>query len=412
MTWTPPAREPWAERLIQIGRNLGDDGRSLIALDAPSLIAAAEAATELRDWGDETFRQPLDVLCRAFDEEARLHLLGRLFARTEVQRILQNRLRVNAWRTAHPEVADQRIERPIFITGLGRSGTTLLHELLAQDPGNRVPLLGELFFPVPPPEPGGEASDARLEAAGDEITLMDAAVPAMTAMHENAGDRPNECIFLFAHELVTDLFTGQFHVPSYTMWVSGADRSRAYQSHRRLLQHLQSRDPQARWVLKAPSHLSQLPDLFAEYPDARVVWAHRDPLRVVGSLCNLTAALHWMRSDHVDYEAIVTTMAFGLLYLSDRVTQQRDEGAIPEDRISDVLYSELVRDPIECVRSLYSGWGESLSDGAEENMRRWLARRRPGGPHEYDFAATGLDPRAERERVAGYQQRYGVISEV
>lgn len=402
------------ERLNALGRNLGDDGKSLVPLDEATVLAAARAATGFDDFGDDWFRTPLARLLAALESEARLTLLGRLFARSEIQRILQNRLRVEDWIRTHPEVLCERVEAPIFVTGLGRSGTTLLHELLMQDPANRVPLLWETFFSIPPPQPASHRSDPRALAADLEITLMDAAVPAMTGMHENAGDLPTECIFLFAHQLATDMFTGEFHVPSYTLWLHGQDLAPLYAYHRRLLQLLQSRHRGEQWVLKAPSHLAQLPALFREYPDARVVITHRDPLRVIGSLCNLMAALHWMRSDHVDYDAIVRAMSFGFPFLCERVMKQRDAGEVPEDRIVDVLYGDLVREPIATLDALYRRLGRSLSAEAEANVRAFLEERRfaSRGGHEYGFESTGLDRDAERAKYAAYLERYGIPAEV
>jgi len=414
MTWTPPPRAPWVEHLNALGRNLGDDGRSLVPLDEATVLAAARAATRLEDFGDDWFRAPLAKLLGALESEARLTLLGRLFARSEIQRILQNRLRVEQWIRVHREVLAERIEAPIFVTGLGRSGTTLLHELLMQDPANRVPLLWETFYSIPPPEAGSWTSDPRVRAADLEITLMDAAIPAMTGMHENAGDLPTECIFFFAHQLATDMFTGEFHVPSYTLWLHSQDLAPLYAYHRRMLQLLQSRHRGERWVLKAPSHLGQLPALFREYPDARVVITHRDPLRVIGSLCNLMAALHWMRSDHVDYDAIVRAMSFGFPFLCERVMKQRDAGEVPGDRIHDVLYTELVRDPVGSVAALYARWGRRLAPEAEARMRSYLADRRHGrrGGHDYAFETTGLERDAERTKYAAYLARYVVPLEV
>jgi hypothetical protein len=414
LAWTPPTREPWVERLNALGRNLGDDGHSLISLDAEILLAAAREATGLQDFGDDWFRTALAKLVEALESEARLTLLGRLFARSEIQRVLQNRLRVEDWIRRHPGVLDERIEAPIFVTGLGRSGTTLLHELLMQDPAHRVPLLWETFFSIPPPEPTTHTSDARVGAADLEITLMDAAVPALTGMHENAGDLPTECIFLFAHQLATDMFTGEFRVPSYTLWLHAQDPAPLYAYHRRMLQLLQSRHRRERWVLKAPSHLGQLPALFHAYPDARVVITHRDPLRVIGSLCNLMAALQWMRSDHVDYEAIVGAMALGFPFLCERMMKQRQEGELPEGRITDVLYTDLAREPLATVAQLYAQLGLSLSAEAEARMRRFLADRRQAtrGGHEYAFETTGLDRGAERGRYAAYMSRYGIDPEV
>jgi hypothetical protein len=414
MSWTPPPREPWVERLNALGRNLGDEGRSLVALDEASVVAAARRATGLDDFGDDWFRQPLTKLLAALESEARLTLLGRLFARSEIQRILQNRLRVEDWIRRHPAVLAERVEAPLFVTGLGRSGTTLLHELLMQDPANRVPLLWETFFSIPPPEPATFASDPRVAAADLEITLMDAAVPALTGMHENAGDLPTECIFLFAHQLATDMFTGEFHVPSYTLWLHTQDLAPLYAYHRRMLQLLQSRHRGEGWVLKAPSHLGQLPALFREYPDARVVITHRDPLRVIGSLCNLMAALHWMRSDHVDYDAIVRAMSFGFPFLCERVMKQRDAGEVPAERIADVRYGDLVREPLATIAALYRRLGRSLSAEAEARMRAFLEDHRQAkrGAHEYAFESTGLERAAERAKYAAYLERYGIPAEV
>jgi len=418
MSWVPPPREPWVERLNALGRNLGDDGKSLVPLDEASVLAAARAATGLDDFGDDWFRAPLAKLLGALESEARLTLLGRLFARSEIQRVLQNRLRAEAWIRAHPTVLSERIEAPIFVTGLGRSGTTLLHELLMQDPANRVPLLWETFFSIPPPEPASWLTDPRAAAAELEITLMDAAVPAMTGMHENAGDLPTECIFLFAHQLATDMFTGESHVPSYTLWLHGQDLAPLYAYHRRLLQLLQSRH-RGQWVLKAPSHVGQLPALFREYPDAQVVITHRDPLRVIGSLCNLMAALHWMRSDHVDYDAIVRAMSFGFPFLCERVMKQRDAGEVPNERIADVLYRDLVRDPIGTVRALYARWGgrsrrkpsaacapSSTTAATRSAARTSTPSRRPGSTATRSgrstrrtSSATAFLPRGERYSI-------------
>jgi len=413
VSWTPPPREPWVEHLNALGKNLGDDGRSLVPLDPATVLAAAQQATGLDDFGDDWFRSALAKLLAALEDEARLTLLGRLFARSEIQRVLQNRLRVEHWIREHPEVLEGRIEAPIFVTGLGRSGTTFLHELLMHDPANRVPLLWECFYSIPPPEPATYLTDPRVRASELEITLMDAAIPAMTGMHENAGDLPTECIFLFAHQLATDMFTGEFHVPSYTLWLHTQDPAPLYAYHRRLLQLLQSRHRGERWVLKAPSHLGQLPALFRAYPDAHVVITHRDPLRVIGSLCNLMAALHWMRSDHVDYDAIVRAMSFGFPFLCERVMQQRDAGELPEGRVHDVLYRDLVREPIESVRTLYAGFGRALSQGAEARMRAFLDERRSAkrGAHDYAFETTGLDRDSERKKYAAYLERYGIPSE-
>ncbi|MFP6640667.1 MAG: sulfotransferase, partial [Myxococcota bacterium] len=257
-------------------------------------------------------------------------------------------------------------------------------------------------------------SDPRVAAAHREITLMDAIDPAFSAMHENAGHLPSECIFIFAHQFATDMWVGTYPVPSYTTWLSSADIQPIYDYHRRFLQLLQSRHRGERWVLKAPSHLSSLPLLFQTYPDARVVITHRDPLKVIASLTNLMATLQGMRSRKVDYEGIVAAMAFGLGYLLERSAALRDSGEVPAEQITDIRYTDLVTDPLGSVRGLYESWGQSLPDETARRIQDYTRNRHPRREvlHDYEFEDTGLDLDDERARHAAYQERFGVKSEV
>src|SRR6185437_16095045 len=167
-----------------------------------------------------------------------------------------------------------------------------------------------------------------------------------------------------------------------------------------------------RWVAKAPSHLSALPKVFATYPDARVVITHRDPLRVIGSLSDLMATLHYMHSDHVDHAVLVEFMAMGLELQMDEVTKERDAGAIPEDQISDVVYRDLVADPLGTIERLYAAWDLPVSSEYRAALEAYLAARHRGrsGGHDYSFADTGLDLATHRAQVAPYQERFGVPS--
>ena len=396
--------------MITLGHGLGDDGRSLISLDPDDLRRAATAITGLDDFGDSWWEEPFTRLCTALDDEAQLHLPGRLRTRGELQLILQNRLRlVDLW-SRTPAVTDETVAAPIIVTGLGRSGTTFLHELLACDPDNRPPLLWELLHTVP------YQPDLSPRRCDDEITLMDEIVPAFTAMHENGGALPTECIFAFAHQFSSDVYTGLYNVGSYTIWRSGQDQRPIYDWHKRHLQTLQhlTPTPTTRWVLKAPSHLSALPLVFATYPDARVVITHRDPLRVIGSLADLMATLHHMHAEHVDHAVLVEFMAMGLELQMDGVTAERDAGALPPDQISDVIYHDLTKDPLGTIETLYAGWDLPVTDAFRGALTRYLDARhthRTTG-HDYDFADTGLDLATHRANVAAYQTRFNVPSEV
>jgi hypothetical protein len=420
MGWKPPQRGPWVEKLAAFGRGLGDDGRSVVSLRADDLLTAAASATGHDDVGDGWFREPLERLCTALDDEAELHLAGRLRARAELQLILQNRLRlIDLWRK-EPTIEDEVVRSPIVVTGLGRSGTTLLHELLACDRDNRPPLLWELVHTVPgAAAPRGAETEAFAEdwvaTTHAEITLMDEMVPAFTAMHENGGHLPTECIFAFAHQFSSDQFTGLYNVPSYTIWKSDIDQAPIYEWHRRMLQTLQWATPTERWVVKAPSHLSALALVFATYPDARVVITHRDPLRVVGSLADTMSTLHWMHSNRVAHETLIEFLSMGVELQMNAVTAERDTGTLPADQITDVLYRDLVADPIGTVARLYAQWDLELSDESLARLGQYVDARhanRGAGEHHYRFEDTGLDLTEHRAQVAEYQKRFGVPSEV
>lgn len=407
-------RPRWVDSLNASARNLGAGAASVVSLDEVDILRAAADASGSSDFGDAWFREPLGVLLRALEEEAEVTLLGRIFARTEIQRALQNRLAIEATYRTHPEIAAERIDAPVFITGLGRSGTTLLHELFACDPRNRMPLQWELMYSVPPPETATYETDPRIDRVRAEISLREDADPAFPSMHQLAADQPTECIYLFNHQCASEMFLGEFFVPSYALWLAGRDWHPLYDYHQRILKLLQWHKPGERWVLKAPSHLSHLPTLLDIYPDARIVMMHRDPLRVLGSLTNLIATLQRMRSDQPIFEGTAEMMSAGFATMLARVIEQRASGAVGDDRIVDVLYTDLVADPLSATKRIYRFLDIAWSAEAEKRMTRYLTSRRHGERtgHIYDFAATGLDRDRQREQYQTYMAHYDVPLEV
>jgi hypothetical protein len=187
-----------------------------------------------------------------------------------------------------------------------------------------------------------------------------------------------------------------------------------FRAHRRFLQLLQWRCRGERWILKSPSYLARLPAFFAQYPDASVVLTHRDPLKVLPSLVSLMATLRWMHSDTVDVQAVVKSAVHGTAIAMDLVMQWRSDGTLPDDRIVDVRFDDLVGDPWRTMHSVYARIGATLTADAEGRMREYLGARprERHGRHDYDFADTGLDVAETRARFAAYQERYEVPSEV
>jgi hypothetical protein len=408
--FTSRNRPAWVRALNALGRV----GPLLPRLDTETLLDAARRRTGLDDFGDEDFREPLEILCRALDAEAELTPLGRLLARHELGTLLESRLRVVDSLVRHPEIGKEEVRAPLFVTGSGRSGTSLLHELLAQDPQHRALLTWEALRPCPPPESDSRHTDPRIARADREVKLWEKIAPAYATMHQNGGGVPQECIYLTAQAFRSDLLSGFYRVPSYAAWLARCDMQPGYEHHRRVLRLLQWRCPSPRWVLKAPSHLWTLDALLAVYPDARVVWTHRDPLVVLPSMASLASTLYWLRSDRVEPPSIARQMARSIAFMLDKACAWRDAGLLPPERVFDLRYADLLRDPIGALRGLYGHFGMRLTAEAEVRMGAYL-RARPRhrrGAHRYAFEDTGLDRESERRRFAAYQERFAVPSEL
>ncbi len=410
MTWTPPDPPEWLARLNAHGPAVGG-AEHLVSLDPADLLAAARSSTGLDDFGGSTWRPHFEVLLDALRTEANLTVAGRITARTELLRSLRQRLLLTAAWDADPTILDEPIVAPVFVVGTGRSGTSILHELLALDPGNRTPATWELLHP-------GEAlgaDAATVRRLGHQVHAFWADLqPAYDTMHHNDGDEPNECIFATMLEFLSDQWGGTYEVPSYSAHLVGADQTDAYHYHRKVLQTLQRRERSERWVLKAPSHLSQLRTLFAVYPDARVVQIHRDPLATVPSTISLMGTIRSMRSEQVDVDEIVPWVSLGYGLMLDDTITARAGGALPDDRFVDVRYADLMSDPVGTVRAIYDGLGIEVPPELPGAVDAHLAARPRGarGAHRYSLADTGLDPRTERERFRRYQAEYQVPDEV
>ena len=407
-----PARPAWVDGVNALGANLGG-AEHLIALDADSLVAAARAATGLDDFGDDGWQEPFAVLTDALAREAKLNTVGRLLTRAELVRVLANRLRlVDLWKR-EPEILAGQVRAPIFIVGTARSGTSILHEVLAQDPRLRSPATWEIFYSVPPPEAATCATDARIAGTDHEVKLWHEVAPEYLTMHANAAVHPQECIFLMAHELASEHFSGVHDVPSYALWLATHDLTPSFRFHRRMLQTLQWRHPGERWLLKAPSHLTVLPALFAVYPDARVVFTHRDPAKTVPSTASLMATLRRMRRDHVDANAIAKLLVRGVAMGLEKMMAERASGATPDGQFVDLRYADLMRDPLAAVRAVYDRLGMTLPDDIADRMRAYLAAKPRGkhGEHRYRLEDFGLDRERLRRGYAAYCARFDVPAE-
>jgi hypothetical protein len=385
------------------------------AFDGDRLVAEAVTLVGDDDFGEATWQEGLDVLLDSLQNEARLHELGVDIAAGELQMYLANRLAINAWRREHPEVAEGTVERPIVIVGQPRTGTTILYDLLAQDPGLRAPLTWEVDRPLPPPETATYLVDPRIDEVQATIDMADQLIPGFTSFHPIGARLGQECVRMTAGDFRSMIFPTQYRLPTYNRWLlHEADLAPAYRWHRRYLQHLQSRHPADRWLLKSPAHLWHLDALAGEYPDAVVVQTHRDPLVVIASVSALAAHLRRMASDEVSLPEAAQSYADDIFLGLDRGMDARDRGVFPGGQVIDVHFSAFVADPLATIRTLYDALDRPLDEITEARMRRFLAEHPGdggGGGSRYRFSDTGLDAGALRERAETYQQRYDVATE-
>jgi sulfotransferase family protein len=374
---------------------------------AVDLIETAKRRCGLDDFGAGDFFEGLSRLLDSCQRESRLNLIGRIVLRADLMRILCLRLFMQRDRQVYPSIVRQEIREPLFIVGLPRSGTTLLHTLLAVDPEHRVPLTWEVMTPSPPTR---DNEKRRIQRAVQSCNCFNWLAPTFRHVHPVGAELPQECVSLVAPTFMSDQFDAMYYVPSYRAWFFRQDLRPAYEYHRHFLQHLQVRQSARRWVLKAPTHMFALPTLLGIYPDALFVQTHRAPLDAMASVSSLITILRRVFSDAVDP---LTVCREAIDYWSktlDRFLRERER--LAEHRICDVNYLEIRRDPLAAVRRIYAHFGWSLSQTVEQRMRRTLTNQppEPYRLHRYNLSQFGVQETETAARFAAYCDRFGLAT--
>jgi hypothetical protein len=370
--WEPPPHPEWLSTMNREGSYLNLP--AVVPLDEASLLSQVCRTTGLDDFGDDGWREPFAVLVKALEEEAQLTLMGRLMARNDIILWLSTRLRVTDTLKRHPEILEEEIVAPMFIVGLPRSGTSILFELLAQDPDVGVPLMWEALQPCPPPETASYHSDPRIQVADRLFTQWGRVAPEFNSMHEMRGDIPAECGLLIAATFISDHNASLHQTPSYSAWCAQADFLPVYEYHRTILKILQWKNPRKRWLLKAPEHQVHLDTLLQVYPDARIVQTHRDPIKCMASTTSLMGTLYYMRSDQAFNAEMFENIIMGEATANrlEHVIEQREQGVVPAANIADSRYQDLMDDPIGCMGSIYGHFGMTLGEEARGRMMEYL----------------------------------------
>lgn len=358
---------------------------------------AATRATGLTDFGDDDYREPLGVLLESYRTDAELTPLGSKMFRYFLKGALIARLLSEASWRANPEYADIEVTRPIFVTGLPRTGTTALHRLLTADPAHQGLQMWLTEFPQPRPPRDTWAANPVYQQINAGLELHHVENPEFMGLHYMDAGEVEECWQLLRQSVMSISYESLAYLPSYSRWLSARDWTPAYARHRRNLQLIGSNDPGKRWVLKNPSHLFALDALMATYPDALVIQTHRAPETIIASMCSLAehATPGW--STKFTGAVIGETQ----LELWSRGLKAFDAARAKYDpaQFVDVDFTDLRTDPFGTVEHVYQALGAQLSPVARAEMERLDEESRSGDrkpQHRYELSDYGLTP----ERVA------------
>jgi hypothetical protein len=371
------------------------------AVRLDDLVARACDRARLDDFGGQSWREGLQLLVDTCESAPGVNPGGREFVYGQFVDALWNRLRVVDYCQRHPAVADEQVRRPLVILGLPRTGTSLASYLLDRDPLRRSLLTWEAEDSVPPSTPDALYIDPRCLKKKAELDVLAEGLKAanIPLVHWDEADGPTECMFVQNQDFRAYLWEAYMPSPAYAEWLLQTDMTSAYAYERTVLQMLQSRAPGV-WSLKMPSHAVHIEALLATFPDARIVWAHRDPFKATASFLRLNFLSRAVLGADVDVDVIVPNVLRQLREHVNRplATRRRIGG----ERFFDLHYADLMRDPISVMRSLYDWAGDDLTTSTEQAMLAWLDDH-PQDRHgvaPYSLDGSGVT-RADLEPIFG-----------
>jgi len=352
-------------------------------------LEKAQTITGLSNFGEWPLIEPLKCLVEDFNNESELTLKGKFFARMDLLRILTNRLQLVEDRQLYPQIGEEKIEKPVFITGLPRSGTTLLHNLIATDKNIRVPLYWEILYPSPPPNQETCLTDSRIKRTANNLKWFDRLQPEFKKIHMLGAEYSEECIAFMSYSFQSLVFMLTHYLPRYEKWYQQQDMLQAYQFHYYFLQHLQWQFTNTRWVLKAPIHMNYLDKIFEIYPDAQIVMMHREPLEVIPSISSNTYHLQKTFSHAAD------PLRIGKIELDRWSASYRKANEVRKrypNRFYDVNFKDIIKHPLETTKQLYEHLELNFDDQTRSGMQKFLDQnpRNKYGIHSYSLEQFAL----------------------
>ena len=375
------------------------------------MIAAARRKTGLNEFGDDWFLEPLNVLVKSINEEARLSSVGTAIQRSRIVSSLSTRLRAEHLIRKHPEILEQDLGRIVLIAGLQRTATTTLHRLVSADPDIRELSAWEALNPVP--LRGEKQGDPRrrIRLAKLAEKTIGFLAPDFAAIHPIRYDAPEEDVFLLDLSFMSQSPEAMMHVPGYAVWLERQDHSRAYRYLHTMLKLLHWQRPARNWVLKTPNHMEHLDVVLRVLPKTRVVQTHRDPKRAVASFCSMVAHGRGILSEHVDTGEIARHWVRKMRRMLERSMEVRNSGNA--DAFIDVSYYDIVSNPIDEVRTIYRHAGIEFTRQAENAAAALAARdvKDRHGKHVYSLSSFGLNAERIDRHFSFYTRAFSFLDE-
>lgn len=371
--------------------------------------AAREATGGLPDPDRDTWQEGLQILLRDHAKADILTERGRGIIKRRYVGALASRMQVDDYIRQHPDVLETPVERPVFILGLVRTGTTMTSYLLDADPATRSLLRWEAYNIAPPAAPGATLTDERClaEKATDEKMLREN--PRMFSTHFEAADGPTECVHLLAQDFRSMMYTALSTVPVYSDWLLDCDMSPAFEHRKRVFQILQSTNP-GRWVLKMPSDSVFIAWIFKTFPDARIIWTHRDPYAAFASSFSMrgNSRLIFNRDMDLDYMRCKYPLQLSL-HLRRPLEMARER----PDAFYHLYYEDLMNDPIAEMKNVYAWLGDEFTGVAETGMNKWLEDNPQNrfGKHSYSLGEWGFTRKEIEPYFSDYLKVHPVATE-
>jgi hypothetical protein len=381
-------------------------------LNREELMTAAKDATGLDDFGDSSYEEALNRLIKSYNEEADLSEIGLYVARHDLINDLAGRLWVVDGLKKVPQALETDIVKPIFILGFPRTGTTTLHNMIQANPDCQVLEHWLALAPRPRPPKQQWPDIASYQQVAEALRLQYEANPDLRAQHDISADSADECRFVLRQLFLDDSYGYVCNLPSYRQWFEQQPMKAVYEWHRDVLKLIQHpNDANRRWVLKYPSHLACIKEIFQVYPDACIIQTHRDPVATIPSFTSLVAGAGSTFSNSMDPRSVGQFMAEHWHERVETAMRCRDE-LQREDQFYDVQFDEVLSDPVKSIQKAFEKFGVKVSALAETNMRTWQQNHPPDrhGSHSYTAEDFGLDSKALSERFRSYRDKYKVAS--